>query len=169
MLKIANPKVAIGITPRIHEMPFESIQERLDGMHPMSPQRRVYDTGTKKKTVLDPSPAGPSERPEGADDRTSHTNVGSGYDKGLDPGGQADDETGPGNTLKQDKEQTFMDSTTSELASKSDSDTSSKLSPLNWGSNSRDRKTTDHLLRMYRQPTAIRRRTPVAWSHSFDV
>ena len=143
--------VAIGITPRIDDVERDRIQEFLDGTHPMSPIRRTYDTGTKRKTVLDMSPAGPNET-GGAGDRLSHDNVGSGYNKGLDPNGQADDETGPGNTSKQDKEQTFTDYSTVDLITKNDFDTSNKWSPLNSESNKRDRNIVTHLRRLYQQP-----------------
>lgn len=152
MLKVTSKQVvAIGITPRIDEYQRDRVQELLDGIHPMSPKKKTYDTGTKKKNVLDQSPFGPAET-GGPGDRLSHDNVGSGYNKGLNPGGQADDETGPGNTSKPDKEQTFTTPDTSELAFKNDFDTSSRWSPLNYESNKRDRNSTNHLRLLHRQP-----------------
>jgi len=175
MLKV----IAIGITPRINDVERDRVQELLDGTHPMSPYRKTYDTGTKRKTVLDQSPAGPNET--GMDgDRNSHDNVGSGYDKGLDPNGQADDETGPGNTPKQDKEQTFMDQSTVDLITKNDFDTSNEWSPLNYESSKRDKNITTYLRRLHRQPGvgALPRRHPVdelarssssVWSYKYGV
>ena len=145
MLKV----IAIGINPRIYDVERDRIQEFLDGTHPMSSKRKTYDSGTKKKTVLDQSPVGPPEIPEEPGDKSSHDNVGSGYNKGPDPGGQADDETGPGNTPSTDKEQTFTDHSTSEIASRSNNDFSSKWSPLNFDSNKRDQKITQHLMRLH--------------------
>lgn len=147
MLKV----IAIGITPRINDVERDRIQELLDGTHPLSPVRKTYDTGTKRKTVLDQSPSGPAET-GGYGDRLSHDNVTSTYDKGLDPNSQADDETGPGNNPKYDKEQTFNDPTTVELVSKNEFDTSSEWSPLNYESNKRDRNATTFLRRLHQRP-----------------
>lgn len=163
MLKLTNRDVvAIGITPRINDVERDRIQEILDGSHPMSSTRKQYDTGTKRKVILDQSPAGPNETADG-DDRTSHTNVGSGYDAGP-----PDDETGPGFTPKRDHEQTFMDHSLSELAFKSDFDTSSRWSPLNFESNKRD-AIVRNLGEVYAQP--LHRRIPVdkkrSWHKSY--
>jgi len=177
MLKV----IAIGITPRIDEFERERLQEMLDGTHPMSSRRKTYDTGTKKKTVLDQSPTGPAET-GGSGDRLSHDNVGSGYDKGLDPNGQADDETGPGNTPKHDKEQIFTDPKTVELITLNDFDTSSSMSPLNAESNKWDKKTINintRLREIYKQPGIgkMPKRYPVdqlsrdanlIWSHQYQ-
>jgi len=176
MLKVASKQViAIGITPRIYEYERDRIQEFLDGIHPMSPKKTKYDTGTKRKTVLDQSPMGPAET-GGPGDRLSHDNVGSGYNKGVDPAGQADDETGPGNTPKSDKEQTFMSHDNADLAFKNDFDTSSVWSPLNYESNKRDQNSTNHLRLMHQQPkNKIPVRYPVdemnraasAWTYAY--
>ncbi|MHA2279863.1 MAG: hypothetical protein ACXAC5_03175 [Promethearchaeota archaeon] len=169
--------IAIGITPRIDDVERDRIQEFLDGTHPMSPVRKKYDTGTKRKTVLDQSPVGPPEIPESGD-RTSHDNVGSGFKEGLDPNSQADDETGPGNTSKQDKEQTFMEYSTVDLITKNDFDTSSKWSPLNTESNKRDKNVTTHLRRLHQRPGvgALPRRYDVddlvrasSWTYRYRV
>ncbi len=97
MLKI----IAIGITPRIDEVEHELMQEWLDGTHPMSSKRTYYDSGTPRKSKLvdvDQSGAGPNEIAREDGDRSSMDNVSSGYNRGPEPGGRADDETGPGNT-----------------------------------------------------------------------
>lgn len=97
MLKI----IAIGINPRINDVERDRIQEWLDGTHPMSSHRNYYDSGTPRKSKLlhlDQSGVGPNEIPREKDDRSSMSDVSSGYNRGLDPGGQADDETGPGNS-----------------------------------------------------------------------
>ncbi len=148
MLKV----VAIGIIPRIDEVERDRIQELLDGTHPMSPYRKTYDTGTKRKTVLDQSPMGPNEIVTEQGDRGSHDNVGSGYKQGPNAGGRADDETGPGNTSDPDPEQDFASHDTADLAFHNDFDTSSKWSPLNYGSHGRDARVTDYLLKLHRRP-----------------
>lgn len=171
--------VAIGITPRIDEYKRDLIQEFLDGTHPMSPRRQTYDTGTRRKTILEQSPAGPNET-GGAGDRTSHDNVGSGYDKGRDPGGRADDETGPGNTPNYDPEQEFTTPDTVNRIFGNDDDLSDKFSPLNDGSRRRDQNATHHLRRLHSRPTPIDslpRRAPVdelakrhhasSWTHIY--
>lgn len=159
MLKI----VAIGVTPRIHEFERDRIQEFLDGIHPMSPARKTYDTGTKKKTVLDQSPMGPNDIPEEQDDRTSHSGIGSGYNQGLNPGGKADEESGPGYTPDSDAEQDLETGDTAELMFKNDNDLSSKFSPLNLDSRQRDKNTTKFLMDLHRRPGIGRlpTRTPV--------
>lgn len=179
MLKV----IAIGITPRINDVERDRIQEFLDGTHPMSPIRKTYDTGTKRKTVLDQSPAGPNET-GGAGDRLSHDNVGSNGFGGpggfLDPNGQADDETGPGNTPKRDKEQTFTDQSTVDLMTKNDFDYSNEWSPLNYESSKWDKNTTTFLRRMQSRPGVgpLPRRHPVdelaraagsVWSFKYSV
>jgi len=173
--------IAIGITPRINDVERDRIREMLDGTNPLSSIRRHYDNNPKtlRKTVLDPSPAGPNETGE-AGDRKSHDNVGSGYNKGIDPGGQADDETGPGNTSKHDKEQTFNDPSMVDLITKNDFDTSNEWSPLNYESNKRDKNSTTHLKRLHQQPGygAMPRRHDVdklvsrassVWTHVYRV
>lgn len=158
---IAKQVVAIGITPRIDDVRHDRIQELLEGTHPMSSQKKKYDTGTKRKTVLDPSPAGPEEIPEEPEDRSSHHNVGSTYYRGSNSsGGQADDETGPGNTPKSDKEQTFTSHDTVDLAFKNDFDTSNRWSPLNYETNARDRQSTNHLRLLHQRP---KNRVPVRY------
>jgi hypothetical protein len=157
MIKITSRQVvAIGITPRIDEFHRDRVQEFLDGTHPMSPERKKYDSGTKRKTVLDQSPVGPAET-GGAGDRLSHDNVGSGYDAGLDPGGPPDDETGPGFTSKKDKEQRYTNHDTADLAFKNDFDTSSKWSPLNWESEKRDHHIVKNLDKIYEKPLPDKR------------
>ncbi len=182
MLKV----IAIGITPRIDEYERERLQEMLDGTHPMSSHRKTYDTGTKRKTVLDQSPAGPNET-GGTGDSLSHDNVGSNGVGGpggfLDPSGQADDEIGPGNTPKYNKEQTFTDPKTVELITMNDFDTSSSMSPLNAESAKWDKKTNNINLRLreiYKEPGVggFPKRYPVdqlsraassTWSHKYCV
>jgi len=175
MLKITNKQtLAIGITPRIDEYSRDRIQELLDGTHPMS--RKTYDTGTKRKTILDPSPLGPNETAEEPADKTSHENVGSGYKEDSNPGARADEETGPGNTSNPDREQDFAGHENADLTFESDSDPSSQWSPLNYESNERDRNSTDHLRRLHRQPPIVMPlRSPVdkltqrkAWSHMYN-
>lgn len=147
--------LAIGITPRIDEYKRDVVQELLDGTHPMSPKRKLYDTGTKKKTVLDQSPVGPNEIADEPGDRTSHDNVGSGYKEGLDPGGRADDEVGPGYTPNRDLEQEFTTPDTPNRIFGNDSDFSDKWSPLNAGSRSRDQNATHHLRRLHSRPRPV--------------
>lgn len=154
--------VAIGIVPRINDFERDRIQEFLDGTHPMSPKRKTYDTGTKRKTVLDQSPVGPNEIADEPDDRTSHDNVGSGYKEGPDPGGRADDEVGPGNTPNRDLEQDFMSPDTRTFANPNDF--SDKYSPLNADSHKRDQNATHHLRRLHGRPRplySLPRREPV--------
>lgn len=146
--------VAIGITPRIDEYKRDLIQEFLDGTHPLSSFRKEYDTGTKRKTVLDQSPVGPNET-GGAGDRTSHDNIGSGYDKGRDPGGRADEENGPGHTPNPDPEQEFTSPDTVNRIFGNDDDLSDKFSPLNSDSRSRDVNATHHLRRLHGRPRPI--------------
>ena len=164
MLKFTSKNVvAIGITPRIDDYERDRIQEFLDGTHPMSSKRKDYDTGTKRKTVLDQSPVGPNET-GGTGDRLSHDNVGSGYDKGTDPGGRADDETGPGNTPNRDPEQDFTSPDTVNQIFGNDNDLSDKFSPLNSDSRKRDVNVTNHLRRLHGRPQPIQslpRRAPV--------
>ncbi len=164
MQKFMNKQVvAIGIMPRIDEYKRDLVQEFLDGTHPLSPKRKEYDTGTKRKTVLDQSPAGPNET-GGAGDSLSHDNVGSGYDKGRDPGGRADDEVGPGNTPNPDPEQEFTSPDTTNRIFGNDDDLSDKFSPLNAGSRPRDQNVTHHLRRLHSRPQPIQslpQRAPV--------
>lgn len=153
MISITSKQVfALRGEPRIHQLPFDEIQEWLNGVNPMSPAVKKHDSGKNREVFPDLSPAGPSEIPENPDERTSHTNVGSGYDKGLDPGGRADDETGPGNMNMPDPEQTFMDHSNSELAFLNEGDFSSQWNPMNYGSKARDRKSTDHLMKLHQRP-----------------
>lgn len=176
MRKITSKNVlAIGITPRIDEYARDVIQEFLDGTHPMSPKRKVYDTGTKKKTVLDQSPVGPNEIADEPGDRTSHDNVGSGYKEDPDPGGRPDDETGPGNARNIDHEQDFATPDNGELIFRQEDDSSSKFSPLNYESQARDYNATNHLRRLQSRPKTIDelpKRRPVdqnsrSWRHSY--
>jgi len=180
MKKFTSQKViAIGITPRIDEYERDVIQEFLDGTHPMSPKRKTYDTGTKKKVVLDQSPMGPNET-GGTEDRTSHDNAGSGYDKGANPGGRADDEAGPGNTTNPDPEQDFTSHDTVDHVFGNEGDLSNKWSPLNSDSQKRDQNSTNHLRMLHsrpRPPYALPSRYPVdnvhkqryssAWTHYY--
>lgn len=155
--------VAIGITPRIDEYKRDLIQEMLDGNHPLSSHRKTEDSGARRKVFLEQSPAGPNET-GGPDDRTSHDNVGSGYDKGLDPGGRADDEIGPGNTPNRDPEQEFTSPDTVNRIFGNEKDLSDKFSPLNEGSRQRDVNVTHHLRRLHARPQpvqALPRRAPV--------
>lgn len=145
---------AIGITPRIDEYKRDLIQELLDGTNPTSFKRTTYDTGTKKKTILDQSPVGPNETGAG-DDRLSHDNVGSGYDKGIDPGGRADDETGPGYTPNRDPEQEFTSPDTVNRIFGNDDNLSDKFSPLNTDSRKRDQNITHHLRRLHSRPWPV--------------
>lgn len=64
----------------------------------MDSGKKTYDTGKPKLTMPDLSPAGPNEIKDEESDKDSHTNVGSGYNKGTDPQGPANDEIGPGYT-----------------------------------------------------------------------
>lgn len=169
MQKITSKNVvAIGITPRIDEYKRDLIQEFLDGTHPLSSFRQQYDTGTKRKTILDQSPVGPNET-GGAGDRTSHDNVGSGYDKDLNPGGRGNEETGPGYTPNRDPEQDFTTPDTVNRIFGNDDDLSDKFSPLNAGSRSRDQNATHHLRRLHSQPRPVDqlpRRHPVDELHN---
>ena len=166
MLKV----VAIGINPRIYDTQRDRIQELLDGTHPLSSVRKTYDTGTKKKTVLDQSPLGPDNIADDEDERTSHSGVGSGYNDG----GRADDEVGPGNTKNPDPEQDFATPDTSEMTFRNDFDTSSKFSPLNYDSNKRDQNSTTFLRKLHLQPDIkLPKRYKVdrqsSWNHIFAV
>ncbi len=99
MLKLTSKQtVAIGITPRVNDAYRDLIEERLNGINPMSPVRQTYDTGTKRKTILDQSGFGPNEIPREQGDKSSMDNVSSGYTVGSDTDRPADDETGPGFT-----------------------------------------------------------------------
>lgn len=155
--------IAIGIIPRIDDYKRDLIQEFLDGTNPMSSKRPTYDTGTKRKTVLDQSPVGPNET-GGAGDRLSHDNVGSGYNKGIDPAGRADDEVGPGNTPNRDPEQEFTSPDTVNRIFGNDADLSDKFSPLNENSRQLDQNVTHHLRRLHSRPRPVQslpRRAPV--------
>jgi len=164
MQKFTSKKVvAIGINPRIDEYKRDLIQEFLDGTHPLSPARKTEDSGSRRKVFLEQSPAGPNET-GGAGDRTSHDNVGSGYDKGLNPGGRADDEIGPGNTPNRDPEQEWTSPETTNRIFGNDDDLSDKFSPLNEGSRQRDQNVTNHLRRLHSRPQpvqALPKRAPV--------
>lgn len=163
MQKFTSKKVvAIGIV-NIDDYKRDLIQEFLDGTHPLSSRRTTYDTGTKRRTVLDQSPFGPNET-GGPGDRLSHDNVGSGYNKGRDPGGRADDEVGPGNTPNPDPEQEFMSPDTTNRIFGNDDDLSDKFSPLNSGSRARDQNVTHHLRRLHSRPRPVQslpQRAPV--------
>jgi len=89
--------ISKGHIPLIDETDRDRIQEFLSGTHPLSPRRKTYDSGTTRQTTAIPA-SGRDEIVHEDGDVDSHKDVGSGYNKGLDPGGQADDETGPGNT-----------------------------------------------------------------------
>lgn len=164
MHKFTNKNViAIGITPRIDEYKRDLIQEFLDGSHPLSSLRKTEDSGARRKVFLEQSPAGPNET-GGPGDILSHDNVGSGYDKGRDPGGRADDEVGPGNTPNPDPEQEFTTPDTVNRIFGNDDDLSDKFSPLNAGSRQRDQNVTIHLRRLHSRPTPVQslpRRAPV--------
>lgn len=183
MLQIVGKKVvAIGITPRIYDEERDRIREFLDGTHPMSSHRKNYDSGTKRLTVLDQSAVGPNEISYEKDDRNSHSNVGSGGTQGINPGGRADDETGPGNMTNSDPEQDFMSHDNADLAFDNANSTSSKWSPLNYESNKRDKNITHYLRRLYQEPGvgALPKRHDVdrltrskaassSWRHKYSV
>lgn len=161
---------AIGLSPRIYNEPRDRVQEFLDGINPNAPERKTYDSGTPKKTVLDQSGLGPSNMKEESDDKTPHTNLSSGYAQGMDPGGRADDEVGPGNTPNKDPEQDLGNADTSDMFFRSPSDTSSKFSPLQDESRKWDYRPampksnpTTHLQNLYEEP--LPRRRPVANSN----
>ena len=155
MQKFTSKNVtAIGITPRIDEYKRDLIQEFIDGTHPLSSHRKTEDSGARRKVFLEQSPAGPNET-GGAGDRLSHDGVGSGYDKGRDPGGRADDEVGPGNTLNPDPEQEFTTPDTVNRTFGNDDDLSDKFSPLNAGSRSRDQNVTHHLRKLHARPRPV--------------
>lgn len=162
MQKFMNKNVvAIGIV-NIDDHQRDLIQEFLNGTHPLSSKRKNYDTGTKRRTVLDQSPVGPNET--GTGDRLSHDNVGSAYDKGVDPGGRADDETGPGYTPNRDPEQEFTSPDTANRIFGNDDDLSDKFSPLNTDSRKRDQNATHHLRRLHSRPRPVQflpQRAPV--------
>ena len=180
MQKFTSKNVtAIGIV-NIDDYKRDLIQEFLDGTHPLSSKRKTYDTGTKRKTVLDQSPVGPNET-GGAGDRLSHDNVGSGYDKGRDPGGRADDEVGPGYTPNRDLEQEFTTPDTTNRIFGNDNDLSDKFSPLNESSRKRDVDSTHHLRKLHSRPRPIqslpqrapvdelvkRRQSSTNWTHLY--
>ncbi len=104
MFSITSKNVlAVKGTPLIYEEPFNQVQDWLNGVHPLSPDKKKYDSGKHKQTRFDdwlgldsqneraPNPgAGMSlgrDENESQDKRLS-----SGYNDGE----QADDETGPG-------------------------------------------------------------------------
>ena len=89
MLKI---KTALRSIPRINEAPFDAVQEGLNGISPTDSNRKKYDTGKPRLTFPDLSGMGPNDIVEKGD-KSSMDGVSSGYNKGLDPGGQANDET----------------------------------------------------------------------------
>lgn len=164
MQKFTSKKVtAIGITPRIDEYKRDLIQEFIDGVHPLSSHRKTEDSGARRKVFLEQSPAGPNET-GGPGDRLSHDNVGSGYDKGRDPGGRADDEVGPGNTPNPDPEQEFTTPDTINQIFGNEDNLSDKFSPLNSDSRKRDINSTHHLRKLHSRPTPVQslpRRAPV--------
>jgi hypothetical protein len=154
---------AIGISPRIYDTPRDRVQEFLDGVHPMAPERKTYDTGSPKKIVLDQTGLGPSNIKEESDDKTPHSNLSSGYAQGLDPGGRVDDEVGPGNTSNIDPEQDLANSDTSETFFRSPGDFSSKLDPKNQESRRRDANPTPSLMRLLQRPLSPRHRANTNW------
>ena len=89
--------ISKGHIPLIDEFERNRMQEFLDGTHPLSSKRKDYDTGTSRPTMAIPM-SGRDEIKREPDDVGAHDDVSSGYNEGLDPGGRADDETGPGNT-----------------------------------------------------------------------
>ncbi len=157
--------VALRNSPRINEQPFEDLQEWLSGVHPLSPIRKTHDSGKPREVFPDLSPAGPNEITREKEDRSSMSGVSSGYNRGMDPGGRADDETGPGNTSIRNDEQTNKTHDVSELAFKNDFDLSSKFSPLNFVSNAidqgRTQDSTNHLTTLLYERPKIPSRVPV--------
>ncbi len=172
MISLVSKKIiALRGEPRINLERFDRLQEWLSGVNPMAPSQKHHDSGKRREIFPDLSPAGPDDIATGAGDRSSHDNIGSGYiiDTEL-YGGQADDEAKPGFGRKEDKEQTFMDHQTSELAFKNDFDLSSTLNPMNFESNKRDHNPQQHLMRLQRQPKIRpRNRAAQVWQHTFKV
>ena len=158
MLKILSKKIiALRGIPRIYDAPFDSIQEWLNGVHPLSPAQRKYDTNKPRLTIPDLSPVGPDAIKREKGDKSSLDNASSGYNQGLEPGGTADDETGPGftRTLPNTNPQV------TELAFRSEGDLSSNLF-LNRDSRNRD-KSKQQLQQLYGLPDVDRRK----WQRKF--
>lgn len=154
--------IALRGTPRIQEMPFDQIQEWLNGVNPMSPHVKSHDSGKPREVIPDLSPAGPDGIVRETGDKSSMDNVSSGYDRGMDPGGRADDETGPGNTSNKDQEQNYPSSKNIQLFTRQEGDTSSNLF-LNEDSSKRDRpQIQQNMSIIYGMPPTHRR-----WQHSY--
>ena len=105
MLRITSKQVvALKGTPLIYELPFNQLQDWLNGVHPDMPRKNhKYDSGKPRQTNFDAWLGLDSQNERAA-------NPGAGSSLGRDPnestdkrlssgyndGGRADDETGPG-------------------------------------------------------------------------
>lgn len=97
MVKITSKYIsALRGTPRIHEHPFEAIQEDLNGIHPLDSKKKTYDTGKPRMTIPDMAGLGPDNLPESQGDKDVHTDLSSGYNRGSDAEGPPKDDSGPG-------------------------------------------------------------------------
>jgi len=105
MLQIVSKSVtALKNAPLIDEVQFDLIQEQMNGEHPNSSKKKKYDSGKPKLTHFD------DWLGFGSNDRGVNPGVGSGLGRdpnesanhdltsGYNDGGQANDETGPGNS-----------------------------------------------------------------------
>ena len=161
---------AISFNPRINDEPRNRLEEFLNGTHPLSPERPKTDLGIPRKTILDQTALGPSNMQDESEDKTPHSNLGSGYNDGS----RADDEIGPGNTKSLDPEQDLANPDTQNMLFRNEGnstngfmgDTSSEFSPLNFESNKRDKKpspTDDSLRNLYKTPIRRRRAANTNW------
>ncbi len=154
MMQVISNKLTValrGDMKAIDRIQWDNVQEFLNGMPTTDSKVKKHDSGKPKETTF-PGGAGvgPDEIAREDGDRSSMDNTSSGYNRGLNPGGRADDETGPGNTPDADPEQNFTDHMQNELAWKAEGDLSSQYSPLNQDSSKRDqRRINSHMGKMY--------------------
>lgn len=104
MIKIISKKLlAIRSNPLINDTIFDQVQEQLNGIHPRDSKKKKEDSGQNRMTFIDDwLGLGTNDRPPNAG-----TGMGAGRNpystneqlsSGYNDGGQADDETGPGNS-----------------------------------------------------------------------
>lgn len=143
MLKLNSIKISLKGSPRIDQHPFESVEDWMTGVNPLSSEKKKYDSGKTRLTFPDLSPMGRNEIAHEPGEKTQHDGATSGYDRGLDPAGPPDDEEGNLTT----GEPRNPDPKYVELAFRSESDTSSNLF-LNQESRMRDKPIWNNLNRI---------------------
>lgn len=158
MIQIISKNVtALKDQPLINLQPFVDLQRRR-GQDPYSPHKKTYDSGTSRHVFPgEGSGVAPDTIPKEPDERGSMSDVSSGYDRGLNPGGRANDGVQPGGGEGLlDGEQNYLDSKYVEISSRSPDDTATNLF-MREQSDKLDQPVQRNLGRVYAKPPVARR------------